>query len=374
MPHLNDFRNPDVASHLLARIGKLAREPLRVMEICGGHTHAIFRFGLQQVLPPQIEWLHGPGCPVCVTPVVKFDKAIALAHRPNTIVAAYGDLLRVPGRESTLLRERAEGGDVRVVYSSMDAVSIALQNPHKNVVFFAVGFETTAPANAFSILAAKERHLENFTMLANHVLVPPVIRALLEDSRLKIDAFLGPGHVSAVVGSQEYEFIAREYGRPVVVSGFELNDILQSILMILTQRDEGRCDVEVEYARAVRDAGNAKAKAVIADVFERQDQEWRGLGIIADSGLRIKHELSEYDAEIRFADFLRDISPPPPPKGCICAAILKGQKRPFDCPSFASSCTPERPLGACMVSSEGACAAYYSYRQQPLIQGGTYDE
>ncbi len=361
MKYIDEFRNPEVSAQLIERIREIADKPINIMEICGGHTHAIFRTGIDQMLPDQVRFLHGPGCPVCVTPMVKIDAAIALARRPGTIIATYGDMVRVPGSESTLLKEKAKGADVRIVYSSLDAVQLAQDHPDKQVVFFAVGFETTMPANGFSVVRARELGLNNYSLLANHVLVPPIIRALLDDPEVKVDAFIGPGHVSTVVGSQDYEFIPREYQRSVAISGFEPNDILQSVYMLLLQKKEGRCEVEVQYKRVVEGAGNKKAQAVVNQVFVVTDQDWRGLGRIPKSGMGIREDLAEYDAERRFANIISGIHSIDD-SACICGTITKGLKDPWDCPSFGTVCTPEAPLGTCMVSSEGVCSAYYRYQ------------
>ncbi len=366
MKYVDEYRDAPTAQALITEIKQLVHGPTNIMEICGGHTHAIFHSGIDQVLPPEIRLVHGPGCPVCVTPMAKIDQAITLARRPNTIVATYGDMLRVPGTRSSLMKESAKGAQVKVVYSSLDAVRLAEEHPDQEVVFFAIGFETTIPANGYSIIEAQRCGLKNFSVLGNHVLVPPVIRALLDDPGVQIDAFIGPGHVSTVVGSRDYEFIPREYHRPVVISGFEASDILQSIVMILRQLREGRCAVEVQYTRAVRREGNARAQAVAERVFSVVDQEWRGIGEIPQSGMGIRAELKEYDAAWKFRDLLVETGGREP-AGCICGLVVKGVKEPLQCKSFGSACTPERPLGACMVSAEGTCAAYYRYRRAQEI-------
>ena len=361
MKFVDEYRDPAAARHWMERIRELCGGPLSIMEICGGHTHAIMRSGIEQVLPPAVKFVHGPGCPVCVTPIAKIDQAIALARRPRTIIATYGDMMRVPGSSSSLLQERAKGAHVRIVYSSLDAVRLAVENPGSEVVFFAVGFETTIPANGFSVMRAKQLGLTNYSMLSNHVLVPPVIRAVLDDPDVRIDAFLGPGHVSTIVGSQDYEFIPAEYRRPVVISGFEPNDILESLFMILKQRREGRCEVEVQYSRAVTKHGNPRALDVVKEVFAPVEQEWRGIGAIAASGLSLREEWRDFDAYARFRDWM----PSPRPEntgGCICGDITRGVREPRDCALFGTECAPERPLGACMVSAEGTCAAYYRYQ------------
>ncbi|HHY65645.1 MAG TPA: hydrogenase formation protein HypD [Alicyclobacillus sp.] len=369
MKYVDEYRDPVMAEHLIEEIRRLAEEPISIMEICGGHTHAIFRAGIDQVLEPQIRFLHGPGCPVCVTPIEKIDRAIALARRPKTIIATYGDMLRVPGSESTLMKEKAKGAQVKMVYSSLDAVALAEKHPDFEVVFFAVGFETTIPANGFSILRARELGLRNYSVLCNHVLVPPVIRFLLEDPDVQIDAFIGPGHVGTVVGSEDYRFIAEEFGRPVVISGFEPNDILQSVYMILKQRQEGRRQVEIQYSRAVKPEGNVRARAVLNRIFEPVDQEWRGIGTIPRSGMAIREEFRDYDAEFKFQSALT-LSPARESPACICGEITKGVKEPWQCESFGTACTPENPIGTCMVSSEGTCAAYYKYQFLKRAAGG----
>ncbi len=372
MKFVDEYRDPAAARYLLEQIHKLCDAPQRIMEICGGHTHSIVRSGMEQVLPEAIKFVHGPGCPVCVTPIAKIDQAIALARRPRTIIATYGDMVRVPGSSSSLLQEKAKGAHVKIVYSSLDAVRLAVENPDSEVVFFAVGFETTIPANGFSVIRAKQLGLTNFSMLSNHVLVPPVIRAVLDDPDVRIDAFLGPGHVSTIVGSQDYEFIPREYHRPVVISGFEPNDILESLFMILKQRREGRCEVEVQYSRAVTKYGNPRAQDVVKEVFSPVEQEWRGIGAIAESGLSLRKELRAFDAYYKFHDWM-PLPRPEEPCECICGEITRGVKEPRECASFGTGCTPERPLGACMVSSEGTCAAYYRYQHVTIQTGGARD-
>ncbi len=371
MKLVDEYRDPAVARYLVEQIRQMGEEPLSIMEICGGHTHAIVRSGIEQVLPPAIRFIHGPGCPVCVTPIAKIDQAIALARRPRTIIATYGDMMRVPGSSSSLLQEKAKGAHVRIVYSSLDAVQLAVENPDSEVVFFAVGFETTIPANGFSVIRAKQLNLTNYSMLGNHVLVPPVIRAVLDDPAVRIDAFIGPGHVSTIVGSRDYEFIPREYHRPVVISGFEPNDILQSLFMILKQRSEGRCEVEVQYSRAVTEYGNRRALDVVKEVFIPAEQEWRGIGLIGDSGMSLREELRAFDAYYKFYEWMR-LPPPEEPGECICGQITKGVRQPRECPSFGTKCSPEQPLGACMVSMEGTCAAYYRYRYVAEEAGGAY--
>lgn len=359
MRYIDEFRRDKVASAIAAEMASVIDRPAQVMEVCGGHTHAIFKYGLNDLFPPLLTALHGPGCPVCVTPMGKIDQAIALARRPDVILVSYGDMLRVPGSQSSLLEEKAGGADVRIVYSPLDALRIAQQEPDQEVVFFAIGFETTAPANAMALLRAHRQGIANFSLVSNHVLVAPAMKAVLEAPDVRIDGFVGPGHVSTIIGTRPYEFIAREYGLPVVVSGFEPVDLLQSFLMVLRQLRDGRAEIENQYARAVRQEGNATALAVLKEVFEPCDLEWRGLGWIPTSGLRIREEYADYDAERRFRDLpaLPVVDHP----ACICGDVLRGAKQPHDCRVFGTACTPETPLGACMVSSEGACAAEYKY-------------
>ena len=336
------------------------------MEFCGGHTHAIFRYGVQELMPENVQFVHGPGCPVCVLPIARIDNAIALAEDHGAILCSYGDMLRVPasGRRS-LLKARATGADIRMVYSTQDALTIARENPQREVVFFAIGFETTTPPTAVAIRQAQAQGLSNFSVFCNHVLTPAAIQHLLESPGLRamdsvrIDGFLGPSHVSAVIGSQPYEFFAEEFGKPVVIAGFEPLDVMQSALMLIRQLNAGRHAVENEYTRVVTRAGNGKAKALVAEVFElRREFEWRGLGRVPYSALRIKQGYARYDAERRFAVPARRVNEV---KGCECPAIIRGVKKPLDCKLFGTVCTPDTPMGSCMVSSEGACAAYWSY-------------
>jgi hydrogenase expression/formation protein HypD len=336
------------------------------MEFCGGHTHAIFRYGVQDLLPDNVRLVHGPGCPVCVLPIGRIDQAIEMAERYNVTLCTYGDMLRVPasGRKS-LLKAKAEGADIRMVYSTVDALNIAREQPDKQVVFFAIGFETTTPPTAVALQQAKRLGLDNFSVFCNHVLTPAAIQNILESPEVRelgtvsLDGFLGPSHVSSIIGSQPYEFFAEEFQRPVVIAGFEPLDVMQSILMLVRQLNEGRHEVENEYTRVVSPEGNLKAKKLVADVFEmRRAFEWRGLGLVPYSALRIKKEYREFDAEVRFPVTDTGASDV---KGCECPAILRGVKRPTDCKLFGTVCTPDNPMGSCMVSSEGACAAYWTY-------------
>ncbi|HKI97792.1 MAG TPA: hydrogenase formation protein HypD [bacterium] len=359
MKYMDEFRDPALAQRLVREIRSLVRAPVRIMEICGGHTAVIFKYGIHKMVPPEIEYIHGPGCPVCVSPREKVDLAIQLAWQDDVIFTTFADMIRVPGSRSSLAREQARGADVRMVYSSLDALEIARRNPHRPVVFFAIGFETTAPTNAMAVLLAREQGLTNFSIVSNHVTVPPAIRAILDAPEVRLDAFIAPGHVSLVTGSRIYRFIAEEYGKPVVISGFEPLDLLQATAMVLRQQREGRATVENQYRRAVSEMGNLKAQAAVDTVFETSDMTWRGLGMIPGSGLKVRPAFAAHDAERRFA-----LQPPAPsrdPKACECGDILRGLKAPWDCRVFGTACTPEKPLGACMVSSEGACAAYYHY-------------
>ncbi|BAS26500.1 hydrogenase formation protein HypD [Limnochorda pilosa] len=363
MRFVDEFRQQEAARGLaraLAATAARLERPVRIMEVCGGHTHAIFKFGLSELLPAGVEMLHGPGCPVCVTPRGKVEAAIALARRPDTVLVSFGDMLRVPGRRTSLLEERAQGADVRMVYSALDAVEIARSNPDRTVVWLAIGFETTVPGNAVAVLRASALGLENFYLLTSQVLLPPALRAILDAPDVQVDAFIGPGHVSTIIGTEPYRFVAESYRRPVVITGFEPLDLLQGIHMIVQQVAEDRSQVEVQYRRAVPSDGNPIARRIMAQVFEPVDQEWRGLGTIPASGLRLRESYAHMDAERAFAHLMPDALPDS--SACRCGEVLRGVVRPPDCPLFGRACTPERPMGACMVSPEGACAAYYRYR------------
>lgn len=368
MKYVQEFRSRELAVKLAEAIAREAdaSRQYNVMEFCGGHTHAIFRYGVHDLMPDNVHFVHGPGCPVCVLPVGRIDNAIRLAEHEGVILCTYGDLLRVPasGRRS-LLKAKAAGADVRMVYSTRDALKIARDNPGREVVFFAIGFETTTPPTAVAIREARAAGLKNFSVFCNHVLTPAAIQNILESPEVRdigtvrIDGFLGPSHVSSVIGSRPYEFFAEEFGRPVVIAGFEPLDVMQSTLMLIRQINEGRHQVENEYTRVVSREGNRKAQALVAEVFElRRVFEWRGLGLVPYSALQIKSEFSRWDAERRF-----EIPPVQASdvKGCECPSILRGAKKPTDCKLFGTVCTPENPMGSCMVSSEGACAAYWSY-------------
>lgn len=368
MKYIEDFRNAELAQ-VLAKAIHANADPQRhyqFMEFCGGHTHAIHRYGIPGLLPANVEMIHGPGCPVCVLPIKRIDNAIALASLPHVILCSYGDMLRVPGTaQKSLLKAKAEGADVRMVYSVDDALKIAKQHPDKQVVFFAIGFETTTPPTAVAIKQAKQLNLANFSVFCNHVLTPVAMESLLaiqdaaEENMIHLDGFVGPAHVSIVIGSSAYENVSKKYNKPIVISGFEPLDVLHAILMLLQQVNTGRCAVENQYTRAVNPLGNLKSQQIMKEVFElRPTFEWRGLGWIAHSALQISADYAEFDAEKRFQ--LPD-SVGQEHKGCECAAVLRGIKKPVECKLFAKVCTPENPLGSCMVSSEGACAAVYAY-------------
>ncbi len=361
MRFVDEYRSGDVAKRLAAGIEDLV-EPGRhykIMEVCGGHTHAIYKHGVEDLLPPEIELVHGPGCPVCVIPMGRQDDAIAIAERPEVIFTTFGDMMRVPGSNGSLLDAKSRGADVRMVYSPLDALKVARDNPDRQVVFFAIGFETTTPSTAVTLLRARAEGIRNFSLFANHVTIVPAIRAILGSPDLRLDGFLGPGHVSTVIGTRPFRFIARDFDRPVVVSGFEPLDVLGGVHMVMTQLRDGRREVENQYSRVVRDAGNPAAMRAIGETMElRTTFEWRGLGFISLSALKLRDEFADWDAEVlydvpgvRVAD----------PKACQCGEVLKGVIKPWECKVFGTACTPEHPIGTCMVSSEGACAAYYNY-------------
>lgn len=370
MKYADEFRDPVAAkailsaiSQVLEEIGATADEPVSIMEICGGHTHTIFRYGLDKLTPPSLEFIHGPGCPVCVLPMSRVDECVQLAELPNVIFTTFGDAMRVPGSRKSLLQAKAEGADIRMVYSPLDALAMARKNPDREVIFFGLGFETTTPSTALSIQQAAADNVSNFSVFCNHITVPPPIKALLDDPYVKIDGFVGPGHVSMVIGIEPYRFIARDYSKPIVVAGFEPVDLLQSVLMVLQQIADGRADVENQYSRVVPDNGNPTAIAACQDVYELRERfEWRGLGEIDSSGLKIRDKYAAFDAEQRFKIGYgagpRNVVEP---EGCRCGDVMTGRLKPPACPKFAGECNPETPLGALMVSSEGACAAYYQY-------------
>jgi len=366
MKYLDEFRDQQKASVLVKEIESLVatmtiplERPIYIMEVCGGHTHSIFRYGLEGMLPKQIELIHGPGCPVCVLPMGRVDDCLAIAANPNVILTTFGDAMRVPGSKKSLLQAKAEGADVRMVYSPMDALELARKYSDREVVFFGLGFETTMPSTALTILQAETEGVRNFSVFCNHITIVPTIKAILDSPGLQLDGFLGPGHVSMVIGTAPYEFIANFYKKPMVVAGFEPLDILQSIWMVLKQIHEGRAEIENQYARVVPDRGNAPALQAVSRVYElREFFEWRGLGSIDHSGVKLREEYVHFDAEQKFAIPNLKVADP---KSCQCGEVLKGVIKPWQCKVFGSACTPETPVGALMVSSEGACAAYYQY-------------
>lgn len=366
MKFVDEFRDPEMAKAILERIHTVVDEipqakerPLQIMEVCGGHTHSIFRYGLEELLPKKIELVHGPGCPVCVLPMGRVDDCVSIAEHPDVIFTTFGDAMRVPGSKKSLQQAKAEGCDVRMVYSPMDALQLARKYPEKKVVFFGLGFETTMPSTALTLKQAKQEGITNFFLFSNHITIIPTIKAILDSPDMYIDGFLGPGHVSMVIGQAPYEFISTQYNRPLIISGFEPLDILQSLLMVLEQLKAGTAQVENQYTRIVPEGGNLQALTAVSDVFElREFFEWRGLGSIDHSGVRIRETYAEYDAErcfdlpnLKIAD----------PKSCQCGEVLKGVIKPWQCKVFGKQCNPETPMGALMVSTEGACSAYYSY-------------
>jgi len=368
MKYVDEFRAQDLARNIAGRIARESdpARQYRIMEFCGGHTHAIFRYGVQDLMPENVTFVHGPGCPVCVLPISRLDNAIELAERHRVILCTYGDMMRVPAsKRRTLLKAKADGADVRMVYSTQDALRIARENPGRQVVFFAIGFETTTPPTAVALQQAKRDGVANFSVFSNHVLTPAAIRHVLgspaqqNEETVRIDGFLGPSHVSSVIGYRPYEPLAKAFSKPVVIAGFEPLDVMLSALMVIRQLNEGRAEVENQYTRVVTRDGNAKAQSIVNDVFELRDTfEWRGLGFVPDSALKLRDSFADFDAERRFAitpSAGKDV------KGCECPAILRGVKKPLDCKLFGTICTPDNPMGSCMVSSEGACAAYWSY-------------
>jgi len=366
MKYLDEFRDGQKARVLIKEIEALVatmtvpvERPIYIMEVCGGHTHSIFRYGLEGMLPKEIELIHGPGCPVCVLPMGRVDDCLAIATDPNVIFTTFGDAMRVPGSQKSLLQAKAEGADIRMVYSPMDALELARKHSDREVVFFGLGFETTMPSTALTILQAEADGIRNFSIFCNHITIVPTIKAILDSPGLQLDGFLGPGHVSMVIGTKPYEFIANFYNKPMVVAGFEPLDILQSIWMVLKQIKEGRAEIENQYARVVPDRGNAPALQAVSRVYElREFFEWRGLGSIDHSGVKLREEYAHFDAERKFAIPNLKVADP---KSCQCGEVLKGLIKPWQCKVFGSACTPETPVGALMVSSEGACAAYYQY-------------
>ena len=362
MKYLKEYRNREATERVLREIENTCRGTWNIMEVCGGQTHGLVKNGILEMLPENIRMIHGPGCPVCVTPVSLIDKAVELLSQ-GAIVCSFGDMIRVPGTEMSLLEAKARGGDLRVLYSPLEAVNVAKKNPDKEVVFFAVGFETTAPANALSLLHAEKEGLNNYSLLVSHVLVPPAIEAILDDEFNTINAFLGAGHVCAIMGYREYYPLVKKYQIPIVITGFEPLDLVQGIWMAVKQLEEGRCEVENQYTRVVKEEGNLKAIEVIREVFEVGDREWRGIGMIPNSGYKIKDKYRDFDAENKFGIDHIQVSESP---DCIAGQILRGLKKPKDCSQFGKGCTPMNPLGAPMVSSEGACSAYYNYSRSEV--------
>jgi hydrogenase expression/formation protein HypD len=363
MKYVDEFRDRAVAAAFEERIKKIVRRPWTIMEVCGGQTHAIVRFGLDSLLPPDLTLVHGPGCPVCVTSVSLIDQAVCLASLPNVIFCSFGDMLRVPGSRGDLFGVKAAGGDIRIIYSPVDALELARKNPDREVVCFAVGFETTAPAWAMAVVQAKATALTNFSLLVAHVLVPPAMEAILSSPQNRIQGFLAAGHVCTVMGYEEYEAIAQQYRVPIVVTGFEPLDVLEGVAMLVSQLEEGRAEVENQYVRSVSREGNRQAQAIVDEVFEPAMRAWRGIGEIPRSGLQIRSTYADFDAAVRFRDVLASFGPAAQEDPeCQSGLVLQGLLKPTDCPAFGVRCTPERPLGAPMVSSEGACSAYYRYR------------
>ncbi|MBX3226622.1 MAG: hydrogenase formation protein HypD [Labilithrix sp.] len=365
MKYVDEYRNSKVAAALAKRIGEVASRPWVLMEICGGQTHSIVRYGIDRILPREVELVHGPGCPVCVTPLETIDRAHAIAREPDVIFTSFGDMLRVPGSATDLLQLRSRGADVRIVYAPTDAVAIARENPDKRVVFFGIGFETTAPANALAVSQARRLGVANFSMLVSHVRVPPAIDAILDARDNRVQGFLGPGHVCAVVGTEEYEELTARHHVPIVIAGFEPIDLLEGILMTVQQLEEGRAETENQYKRTVKREGNAGARRLVDEVFEVSDRKWRGIGLIPRSGLRLREEYRAHDAEALF-----DVQAITTAEStaCISGLVLRGLKKPSDCPAFGKTCRPEQPLGATMVSAEGACAAYWQYGRRPDLE------
>jgi len=358
MRFVDEYRNAELGKRLIERIHRRSIKPIRLMEFCGGHTVTIFKHGIRQLLPPNIEMLSGPGCPVCVTANVDLDKAIALAHLPDVIITTFGDMLKVPGSYSSLQQTKAEGGDVRIVYSTQDALNIARGNPSKSVIFIGIGFETTAPTIAASVLEAAQEGIGNYYILSMHKLCPPVIKALLDFGEVRLDGIVCPGHVSTIIGSRPYRFVPGDYGIACVISGFEPLDVLLCIDMLVAQIESGEPRVEIAYRRGVTPEGNQRALEVMAQVFEPCEASWRGIGTVPESGLRLRKEYRHFCAEHVFKI---ELEPPREPEGCLCGDILRGVKTPLDCKLFRSACSPEHPVGPCMVSSEGSCSTYYQY-------------
>lgn len=358
MKYMHEYRDPELAKKYLEEIKKTVTQPWSIMEVCGGQTHSLVKNGIIDMLPKEVTMIHGPGCPVCVTPINLIDKAIHLALNEDVILCSFGDMLRVPGSKENLLEAKAKGADIRILYSPLEAVTIAENNPDRDVVFFAVGFETTAPANALSVIHAHRKNLKNYAILASHVLVPPAIKAVIDDEECTIDGFLAAGHVCTIMGNSEYYPIAEKYKVPIVVTGFEPLDVLQGILMVIRQLEQRKAEVENQYARIVREDGNTEAQKMIFEVFEIRNQMWRGIGEIPESGYMVKEKYADYDANTKYNITIKEAPEHP---DCISGQIMKGIKKPFECPQFGKKCKPSFPLGAPMVSSEGACAAYYHF-------------
>ena len=369
MRFVDEYRTPEGIARLSAEIVRLSEgRHVKLMEVCGGHTHAIYKHGLQDLLPENVELVHGPGCPVCVIPMGRIDDAIAMARTPGVIFATYGDMMRVPSSTGSLIDAKADGADVRFIYSPLDALALARRNPEREVVFFAVGFGTTAPSTAATLLRARDEGLQNFSVFCNHVTIVPAIKAILDSPGMRLHGFIGPGHVSTIIGLRPFEFIPHDYGLPVVITGFEPADILQSVVMLLRQIADGPVRVENQYARVVRDDGNRRAMEMLAETMQlRPFFEWRGLGFISQSALALRPELAGFDAEVKFTVPNVRVTDP---KACQCGEVLKGAIKPWQCKVFGAACTPETPIGSCMVSPEGACAAYYNYGRYSLMRQG----
>jgi hydrogenase expression/formation protein HypD len=370
MKYLDEYRNEELARKVVGEIRRIVTKPWVLMEVCGGQTHTIVKYGIDRMIPPDVELVHGPGCPVCVTSLEMIDKAHAIARRPDVIFTSFGDMLRVPGSDGDLLVLKSRGADIRVVYSPIDALKIARANPDKSVVFFAIGFETTAPGNAMAVWQARKQGIKNFSVLVSHVLVPPAIASILQSPFNRVQGFLGPGHVCTVMGYREYEPIAERFHVPIVITGFEPLDILQGVLMTVQQLEQGKWGVENQYPRVVKREGNLMAQNLVDQVFEIGDRKWRGVGSIPKSGYKLRYEFRDHDAERLFEVEEIDTKEP---EICISGLVLRGVKKPHDCPAFGTLCNPEHPLGATMVSAEGACAAYYAYGRH-LQQPGQRDE
>ena len=364
---VDEYRRPELIGPLVREIAQRSEgRTLKIMEVCGGHTHAIYKHGLEDLLPKSIDLVHGPGCPVCVIPMGRIDDAIALARQPGVIFTTFGDMMRVPGSQGSLLDAKAEGADVRFVYSPLDALKLARQHPDRQVIFFAIGFETTAPSTAATVLRARTEGVANFSVFCNHVIIVPAIKAILDSPGMQLRGFIGPGHVSTIIGLRPFDFVPEHYGLPMVISGFEPTDILQSIVMILRQIDDGRRSVENQYARVVRHDGSPGGLAVLAQTMElRPFFEWRGLGFISQSAMKLRPEFAAWDAEARFSVPGVRVTDP---KACQCGEVLKGVIKPWECKVFGTACTPDRPIGTCMVSPEGACAAYFTYGRYSLMK------